>query len=84
MSLPDAITNPLTPRDQHGEPITDGWYRLVQARRRLPAYVQVRFDPDAGELLCVPRGGERPQRVDEMDPGIRWESIAESDLPSAP
>ena len=82
-SLPDSITNPLTPRDQFGNLIADGcWYRLVQRRRRA-VYCQVRFDPDSGELLCLPRGAERAQRVDEMDPGVRWELIDESEVQPA-
>lgn len=83
MSLPDSITNPITPVDQHGELIGDGrWYRLVQGRRRVPVYVLVRFDPEAGELICLPRGSERVQRVDEMDPGVRWELVDVSDVPN--
>ncbi|MEL6111036.1 MAG: hypothetical protein AAFU85_33935, partial [Planctomycetota bacterium] len=81
MSLPDSITNPTTPVDQHGESISDGWYRLVRRRTR-PVYVEVRFDPDAGELICLPRESERPQRVDEMDPGVRWELVDASDVPN--
>ena len=78
--MSDSLTNPLTPRDQFGALIADGcWYRLVQRRRRA-AYCQVCFDPDSGELLCLPRGAERAQRVDEMDPGVRWELIDESEV----
>ena len=77
------VTNLSTPVDQHGEPIADKcWYR-VSKRRTRPVYGQVHADPDAGELVFLLRGAERPQRVDEMDPGARWELVDKSDLPPA-
>ncbi|QDV84959.1 hypothetical protein [Planctomycetes bacterium TBK1r] len=79
--LPDAITNPQTPRDQRGDRIDDGnWYRLTQHRTK-PVKVLVRLDPDQDILLCQPLGGGLWQRIDQMDPQIRWERLEGDEAP---
>ena len=78
--MPDAITNPKTPRDQDNQPIKhDTWY-LVRQGRGKPVRVLVREDPDDGELVCQPKSGGLWQRVNEMDPEVIWERVEEDEL----
>lgn len=78
--LPDAITNPKTPRDHQRRPIADGhWYRIYHGRLK-PIRVLVREDLDQGELVCRAKGGERWQLVNQMDPDIRWERVEDDEV----
>ena len=78
--LPEAITCPKTPRDQNGDLIASGrWYRVFVGRGK-PCRVLVEEDPEVDELLCKPKGGERGQLVNQMDPSATWELIGDDEL----
>lgn len=79
--MPDAITNPITPRDQHNSSIADGnWYRLYEHNAK-PVTMLVRSDPDEDILLCQKLGDSQWQRVDSMSPNIRWELLEGDEVP---
>ena len=79
--MPGAITNTQTPKDQNGDLIADGkWYLLYRGRSHKPqAKVLVCEDPDEGELICKGKESDLWQRVNEMDPSVRWELCEETD-----
>ncbi|EMI20508.1 hypothetical protein RMSM_02540 [Rhodopirellula maiorica SM1] len=71
--MPDQITCPTTPCDQHGETIQAG-RRYTITRGKRTARVQVIEDIDTGELLYV-CGHDRPCPISETDPRATWEWI---------
>ncbi|GAA5510017.1 hypothetical protein [Novipirellula caenicola] len=71
--MPDQVTCPQTPCDQHGEIIQAG-RRYIITRGKRTARVQVIEDIDTGELLYV-CGHDRPCPVSETDPRATWDWI---------
>lgn len=68
--LPDAITCPVTPVDQHGDPLIAGRFYIVAGRR-----VKISEDPETGDLYYGERGKDRPVAVNMSDPNDKWERV---------
>jgi hypothetical protein len=77
-TMPDALTNPKAQRDSCGHLLVNGAdYSIYDAGGRLVAgHVRVSED-DFGTQYVVKMSSPdaRPQRIDEMTKGMRWERL---------
>jgi hypothetical protein len=89
--MPDAITNPTTPRDQFGDAIAGGLDYMISESQFIDSdgyfltnttatRVTVTED-ESGDYWIQPRGSETRQRVDQMARKTYWWRIDSSDQP---